>query len=85
MAKLYRRNFNATFQHPPIEFARTPLQAWIVKNNLSNAVVARALGNNVRYMAYIVSGDRLPSVKLAKKIEEYTKGEVKAIDMLKLS
>lgn len=62
------------------------LKEWLLKNNISQSEFAKKIGLGHRYhFNKIVQGHLIPSLKLAKKIEDVTEGEIKAVDLLFLS
>lgn len=75
-----------TLCQPPEKDAKTPLQAWVSRKGLTARQFTRLLPKTMhhKYIVYVIAGTKIPSVPLAKMIEQATNGEVKAIDMLKL-
>ena len=52
------------------------LDEYLFRNRISQTDFAKELGVTRNHFGEIVRGRRTPSVKLAKKIEKLTKGEV---------
>lgn len=71
---------------PPLHLCKTPLQRWVSERGYSAREFTAILGEdyNFKYISYVISGSKKPSVKLAKLIEQCTEGTVKAIEMLDL-
>lgn len=71
-----------TQPHP--KDAKTPLQRWVSERGYSAREFTQLLGEdyNYKYVSYIISGAKRPSVQLAKLIEQATEGVVTAIEML---
>ena len=71
-------------RQPPINLAKTPLQRWVSERGYSAREFTNLLGEdyNFKYISYVISGAKKPSVKLAKLIEVTTEGCVTAIEML---
>jgi len=59
------------------------LKTYLWKNNLTLKKFSENLKNNVCYMSQIANYRRTPSVKMAKKIEKATEGQVNARDLTK--
>ena len=59
------------------------LKDYIEAKDISVAKMARKLGISPTYLAAIVREIRYPSLEMAYKIEEYTKGQVKMQDLVK--
>lgn len=79
----YRKN--GRLCQPPPDKCRTPLQKWVSEKGMSARDFSKLVDLNPTYSAYIISGNRRPSVDLAKKIEKVTEGAIKAIDLLELN
>ena len=59
------------------EQLRTAFGRWLHEHGVSYAAAARALGTSRQHLAQICKGpDRLPSLDLAFRIEQYTNGTV---------
>lgn len=68
---------------PPPELAKTPLQKWVSEKGYTAREFTELMGDYChKYITIIINGARKPSVRLARKIEEVTNGDVKARDML---
>jgi transcriptional regulator with XRE-family HTH domain len=58
------------------------LEAYRLKHKLSRSELAEHLGLSQSYVSQILRGDRIGSIKTARKIQERTGGKVKAADIL---
>ena len=58
------------------------LKKYCNAHKITNRILAKDLGITEVHIYNICGYKNKPSLKLAKKIEEYTNGEVKAIDLL---
>ena len=58
------------------------LKIYSLEKKIPMRKIAKDLGVSVTHIQNIITKKGNPSPKLAKKIEEYTRGEVKAIDLL---
>lgn len=47
--------------------------------------ICLAAGTTYGYFQHLCTGERKPSIELAKRLEKVTKGELKAVDLLGLS
>ena len=59
-----------------------PLKKYSLEVKISIRKIAKDIDISSAQLYYITNYKGIPSPKLAKKIEEYTKGEVRAIDLL---
>ena len=59
------------------------LKAWLKRNNISVKTLADHLGISTVYVYNHMRGDAQFSFDLCKKIEELTKGEIKAEEIIK--
>lgn len=58
------------------------LKEFIEKHGFTQRELARALSLHYRYLCGVVNGEYIPSRKLAKNIEIFTKGQVTATELL---
>ena len=58
------------------------IKEYLDKADMTYAFAARMIGVSRRCMGYIMTEGYIPSRKVALKIEEFTKGAVKAKDLL---
>jgi DNA-binding XRE family transcriptional regulator len=61
---------------PPIRQGR--FGRWLAEHGLNRDDVARRLGVNRRHVDHLAREDRRPSLELAIKIEQLTRGEIPA-------
>lgn len=62
-----------------------PFKLWLTFNKKRLIDVAPKLGVTPTYLCGMFRYDRYPSMELAMKIEDFTNGEIKAIDIVKQS
>jgi transcriptional regulator with XRE-family HTH domain len=55
---------------------------WLEKNDLTQKELAVGIGISRSYLARIITGDSIPSKRVAKKIEAFTNGEITTEDIL---
>jgi transcriptional regulator with XRE-family HTH domain len=58
------------------------LKEYLTKKNISQEDFARSIGLSQPYISQLVNSERLPSLKVASKIETLTKGSVLATDWI---
>ena len=58
------------------------LKEYIEENRMSQEDFARAVGLSQPYISQLVSRDRIPSLKVAIKIETFTHGKVLTTDWI---
>lgn len=58
------------------------LKKWIKDNHLTQSEFADAININKHQLNKILNGRSNASVKLAMRIEDYTDGDISAIDMI---
>jgi transcriptional regulator with XRE-family HTH domain len=60
------------------------LKEFLVKERYNSVHLSKACGVSKQHIAAILRGEMWPSKKLAEKIEKFTKGAVKAQDIVKV-
>lgn len=75
-----------TLRQPPPELAKTPLQRWVSIKGLSAREFTDLIDKEVhyKYISYVISGSKIPSVKLARLISDATGGEVSINEILRI-
>ncbi len=58
------------------------LKTWLKMNNITQKKASEALGISRGYFSEIVSGKRRPNPNLARKIEAFTGGHVKTMELI---
>ena len=59
-----------------------PIKIYSLQNKIPILKIAKDLGVSAEHIHNIIAKKSIPSPKLAKRIEEYTNCEIKAIDLL---
>ena len=57
------------------------LEQWQIKNNVSDAALAKLAKVSASYISHIKAGRRTPSLPVALRFEKITGGAVKARDL----
>lgn len=58
------------------------IDLWLFKEKTTHTAFAKKIGISRFYLSLIISRRRIPSLRLAKKIESATNGNVKAVDIM---
>lgn len=70
--------------HTIMKKIKKKLKVWMVENGETNASLARKLGLTPNYIGLVANLKQIPSVQVAKRLEEATGREVLAIELLNL-